>query len=145
MYERILVALKWDPSDEAVVEHAGSLALLAGGHVTLAHVVHSHSRDQTTYLEEQALAYLAQHTGRLAARGVEATASVVAGEPASGITALARKLKADLIVMATHGHGEMRHVLVGSVTEDVIRQGDTPVLLVRPTTCAVSAGRSSTC
>jgi len=132
MYERILVALKWDPSDEAVVEHAGSLALLSGGHVTLAHVVHSHSRDQSAYLEERALTYLSEQTERLAAVGVQATARVVVGEPADGITTLARKLKADLIVMATHGHSEMRHVLVGSVTEDVVRQGDTPVLLVRP-------------
>lgn len=132
MYERILVTLKWDPSDEAVVEHAGSLALLSGGHVTLAHVVHSHSRDQSAYLEERALTYLSEQIERLATVGVQATARVVVGEPADGITTLARKLKADLIVMATHGHSEMRHVLVGSVTEDVVRQGDTPVLLVRP-------------
>lgn len=132
MYERILVPLKEDEGDEAVVEHAGSLALLTGGHVTLMHVVHSHSRDEAAFLETKAHEYLQTWLGRLAARAVPASARVVQGEPAAGITALARELDADLIIMATHGHSEVRHVFVGSVTEDVIRNGDTPVLLVQP-------------
>lgn len=132
MYEQILVPLKWDGSDEAVIEHAGSLARLSGGQVTLLHVVHSHSRDESAYLEEQARDHLAGEAARIVAQGVEVGIRVVTGEPAESITKVAREMGADLIVMATHGHGEMRHVFVGSVTEDVVRQGDTPVLLVRP-------------
>lgn len=132
MYEQILVPLKWDLSDEAVIEHAGSLARLSRGQVTLIHVVHSHSRDESAYLEEQARDHLADEAARIAAQGVRVGIRVVLGEPAESITAVAQEIGADLIVMATHGHSEMRHVFVGSVTEDVIRQSDTPVLLVRP-------------
>jgi nucleotide-binding universal stress UspA family protein len=132
MYQQILVPLKQAEGDEAVVEHAGSLALLTGGRVTLVHVVHSHSRDEAAYLVEQAREYLDRWTDRLAARGVPAATRVVQGEPAAGITTLAQELDADLIIMATHGHSEVRHVFLGSVTEDVIRSSDTPVLLVQP-------------
>ncbi len=132
MYERILVPLKRDHSDEIVVEHAGSLARLTGGSVTLVHVVHSHARDESVYLEKQARDYLATEADGLSARGVSVSTRVITGEPAEAITGVAQELDADLIIMATHGHREMRHVFMGSVTEDVIRNGATPVLLVRP-------------
>jgi len=133
-YERILAPLKQDATDELVVEHVTSLARLTGGRVTLLHVVHSHSRDETVYMEEQAAAYLKRWEARLAGQGVPADSRVVQGEPADAITAIADELRADLIVMATHGHSEVRHVLVGSVTEDVVRNGHAPVLLARPLT-----------
>jgi nucleotide-binding universal stress UspA family protein len=132
MYDRILVPLRGDAADERVVAHAGSLAKLTGGTVTLLRVIHSHSRDEAAFLEDQARAYLATQAERLAAEGVTTEAKVMQNEPAPGIVAAAEELKADLIIMATHGHREMRHVLMGSVTEDVVRNGPAPVLLVRP-------------
>jgi nucleotide-binding universal stress UspA family protein len=132
MYDRILVPLKGDATDEAVVAHAGALAGMSGGRVVLLHVVHSHSRDEAAFLEEQARVYLDGQVVRLAADGVIAEGRVAPGEPAPAIVAVARELGMDLIVMATHGHREMRHVLVGSVTEDVVRSGVVPVLLVKP-------------
>jgi nucleotide-binding universal stress UspA family protein len=132
MYERILVPLKGDESDELVVAHVSALAQMSGGTVTLLRVIHSHSRDETAFAEQQARDYLGGLVARLAAAGVPAQAKVTSGEPAPAIVAAARELDADLIVMATHGHREVRHVLVGSVTEDVVRSGEAPVLLVRP-------------
>jgi nucleotide-binding universal stress UspA family protein len=132
MYQHILVPLKQHPGDEAIVDHAASLALLTGGRVMVAHVVHSHSRDGAAYLEEEARAYLQGWVDRLQARGIDATLHVVQGEPAEAIKGLAGELDADLIIMATHGHSEARHVLVGSVTEDVIRGSNAPVLLMQP-------------
>lgn len=132
MYDRILVPLKGDQTDEAVVAQTGSLAKMSGGKVTLLRVVHSHSRDEATFFEDQARTYLEGQVARLAAAGVPAEGRVASGEPAPSIVAVARELSADLIVMATHGHREMRHVIMGSVTEDVVRTGPVPVLLVRP-------------
>jgi nucleotide-binding universal stress UspA family protein len=132
MYERILVPLKGDATDEAVVAHTASLARLSGGKVTLLRVIHTHSRDEATFMEKEASAYLGAQITRLKAKGVLAAARVMAGEPVQSIVMAARALDADLIVMATHGHREVRHVLVGSVTEGVVRNSPTPVLLVRP-------------
>ena len=66
--------------------------------------------------------------------GIKAIAVVGHGNPAKEIVRIAEEDKVDLIVMATHGHSEVRHVLVGSVTEDVVRNGHAPVLLARPLT-----------
>lgn len=132
MYDCILVPLKGDATDEAVVAHTGSLAAMSGGRVVLLRVVHSHSRDEAAFLEEQSRIYLDGQVAQLASEGVAAEGRVATGEPAPTIVAAARELEADLIVMATHGHREMRHLLMGSVTEDVVRSGIVPVLLVRP-------------
>ena len=132
MYERILVPLKGDSTDKPIVAHAGALARLSGGKVTLLRVIHSHSREESVFFEGQGRAYLEGQVAELAAQGVAAESRVVSGEPAASIVAVARELAAGLTVMATHGHREVRHLLMGSVTEDVVRSSPTPVLLVRP-------------
>jgi nucleotide-binding universal stress UspA family protein len=132
MYERILVPLKEDSTDKTIVAHAGALAGMSGGKVTLLRVIHSHSRDEAAFFEDHARVYLEAQVAGLAAQGVVADSKVVSGEPAASIVAVARELVSDLVVMATHGHSEVRHVLMGSVTEDVVRSSPTPVLLVRP-------------
>ena len=45
----------------------------------------------------------------------------------------AGEFDADLIVVATHGWGGMRDLMVGSIAQQVLRRGSLPVLLVRPT------------
>ncbi|MGE3512349.1 MAG: universal stress protein [Vicinamibacterales bacterium] len=55
-----------------------------------------------------------------------------AGRPHDVLTARARALPADLIVMGTHGRGGFNRVLLGSVTEKVLRSVSCPVLTVPP-------------
>ena len=40
------------------------------------------------------------------------------------------EIGADLIVMGSHGHGSVYNLLVGSVTEGILKAGKCPVLLV---------------
>lgn len=47
------------------------------------------------------------------------------------ITEAARTRKVDLIVIATHGHTGLKHALLGSTTERVVRHAHCPVLVVR--------------
>ena len=47
------------------------------------------------------------------------------------IAEAARTLKVDLIIIATHGHTGLKHVLLGSTTERVVRHAPCPVLVVR--------------
>ena len=56
------------------------------------------------------------------------------GKPAQEIVAAAGELKADLIVIATHGHGGFKHSMLGSTTEKIIRHATCPVLVVREAT-----------
>jgi universal stress protein A len=63
--------------------------------------------------------------------GISYEARVVQGQPAHEIAACAREDGADLIVLSTHGRTGLRHVLVGSVAENVVRYAPCPVLVVR--------------
>lgn len=54
------------------------------------------------------------------------------GSPVREIIHAAEELQADLIVMSTHGRTGLRHVLMGSVAEKVVRFAKCPVLTVKP-------------
>ena len=56
---------------------------------------------------------------------------VVQGDPAYQIAELSAEEDADLIVIATHGRTGWRKVILGSVTEKVIRLAKCPVLSIR--------------
>ena len=56
---------------------------------------------------------------------------VTSSAPAVAIVAYARNARVDLIVVGTHGRGAMKHLLMGSVAERVVRTAPCPVLTVR--------------
>jgi len=53
------------------------------------------------------------------------------GTPFYEIIQFAKETEIDLIIMGTHGRGGLAHVLLGSVTEKVVRKAPCPVLTVR--------------
>src|SRR5215212_7408382 len=55
------------------------------------------------------------------------------GEPAQEIAELARSTNVDIVAMATHGQTGLRHLLMGSVAEQVLRELTIPMLLIRTT------------
>jgi len=57
---------------------------------------------------------------------------IESGQAAPGILKVAADLPADVIVMGTHGIGGFEHLLLGSVTEKVLRKSTCPVLTVPP-------------
>ena len=64
------------------------------------------------------------------------TAVLFSGSAAREIVEHAQNNHIDLIVMGTHGRGGMAHLLLGSVTERVVRTATCPVLTVRGTATA---------
>jgi nucleotide-binding universal stress UspA family protein len=63
---------------------------------------------------------------------VEVHEKVEIGSPATNIIDEAEKQGSDLIVMSTHGRTGLAHVLMGSVTEQVVRNAACPVFSVHP-------------
>ena len=53
------------------------------------------------------------------------------GNPGQEIVKIAKKEKAHLIVMGTHGHGLLGRALMGSVAQNVMTECEIPVLLVK--------------
>jgi nucleotide-binding universal stress UspA family protein len=57
---------------------------------------------------------------------------IVADRPsASHVLEMLDSLGCDLIVMGTHGHSRLKHLLFGSVTEEVVRRARCPVMVVK--------------
>ncbi|MGZ0748263.1 universal stress protein [Haloparvum sp. AD34] len=64
-------------------------------------------------------------------RDIDAVGAIEFGNPDRAILGYAADNDIDLIVMSTHGRSGVGRFLMGSVTEQVIRDGDVPVLAVQ--------------
>lgn len=69
---------------------------------------------------------------RLARPGLAITTTILIGGPATRINQQAVEGGHDLVVMSTHGHGMLTRALVGSVTDEVVRTSEVPVLVIQP-------------
>jgi nucleotide-binding universal stress UspA family protein len=73
---------------------------------------------------------LARWQNEIGQDGIRVTLREASGAVAEEILDQAAAIKADLIVMGTHGHGAMYNLLVGSATKGVLKHATRPVLLV---------------
>jgi nucleotide-binding universal stress UspA family protein len=130
LYRRILVPLG-EAGDAAILEHVARLAELTGAEIVLLRVAHYHTRDSRTAEVAESETLLGEVAPRLAGKGLKVRTVVGHGEVAETILAQADELKADLIVMATHGHGALTRGVLGCVSEGIWRGSSIPVLTVR--------------
>lgn len=72
------------------------------------------------------------------ALGIATDTRVESGPAANAIVACAKTLPADLIVIGTHGVDGFEHLVLGSVTEKVLRKATCPVMTVPPRAHATS-------
>jgi nucleotide-binding universal stress UspA family protein len=63
-------------------------------------------------------------------QGIDATFLVWEGSPGAAILSAAQAEEADLIVVGTRGHGRVGRLLLGSVSDHVVRHATCPVLVV---------------
>ncbi len=137
MYDEILLPTDGSAAAEAAVDHAVRLATAFDGRVHVLSVVEPvpavemdaalvHER-----LREGADRAVDRAVERLDAAGVETTTAVRDGGAHRAILDHAGETEADLVVMGTHGRTGVGRVLLGSVTERVVRRADAPVLSVR--------------
>jgi len=64
--------------------------------------------------------------------GLPATALVMSGSPAQELNRVVREKNIDLAILATHGRTGLRHLVMGSVAEELFRSLPCPVLTVGP-------------
>ena len=140
----ILAPTDFSEHADRAVTAAIELAQTFGAKLTVLHVVEppSYLVDSHAFahqgplllkaMEEQAKRELDELLSRLPGAQVEIARRVVVGVPYQRITESASAERADLIVMATHGRTGLRHLLLGSVAERVVRLASCPVLTLRP-------------
>jgi nucleotide-binding universal stress UspA family protein len=121
--ELALVPLDGSRRNEAALAMVESLAGAPIRGVRLLRILAEGEREPAVY------EYLRSIAKRLQARGLVVTADVQAGDPAEAIREAAKQV--DLVIIATHGRSGLDRLWHGSVAEEVTRQVQTPVLLVR--------------
>lgn len=74
--------------------------------------------------------YMQKHSEELRERGIDVTPLLIQGSTVETILEEMEKLKIDLVVMGSHGHGAFYSLLVESVSIEVIKKTQCPVLIV---------------
>lgn len=138
MYHHILVPLENSPSDEVVLVHVKKLARHHSARISLIHVAHGHMARNQESLNlapsqemQEGRAYLEACRRRLADDDLNVSTHLSWGEPSDEILGYAARIGCDLIAMATHGHGFLADLALGSVSREIRHQTDIPVLLIR--------------
>lgn len=139
---RLLVPVDLSPATDAVLALVRRLAARESAAVVLLHVAAPDPefvgyeagsegvRNQVAHEYREQHRILQSHADALRGAGIDATALLVRGPTAQTILHEATRLAADLVVMATHGHGAVFDLVVGSVSQAVLRGARVPVLLV---------------
>lgn len=138
MYKKILVPLDGSEASEGALPHAQALAKQFGAELELISVVvptmmGDPSMSNVIEKEEvgEETSYLNGKVAELAKAGFKASAKVAEGLITDAILHAQVAEGVDLIVMATHGRSGLKHLLLGSVAESVVRTAKVPVMLVR--------------
>lgn len=146
-YRRILVAIDGSPPAARGLKEAIRLAKADGVQLFILHVVNEFYAfatpeagtvviDIVSVLRRDARKLLAKAQALADRAGVKAKTvmqETIGGAAADAIVREAKKQRADLIVLGTHGRRGVRRLVMGSDAEQVVRTATVPVLLVRQT------------
>ena len=139
----LLLAIDFSESSSAVVDVALELAKRFSATI---HIVHAFDLpiplvtpyevaipeaylDQTRKAAAQKLAAV---VGQVTAQDVRVESHLAESPAASAIARTAEEVGADLVVMGTHGHTGIKHLVLGSVAERTMRLAPCSVLVVKP-------------
>lgn len=140
MFTHLLVPLDGSTLAEAALPAARNLAEVFGAKVTLIHIIERnapsavHGERHLTNRDD-ALAYLVQVAQRAFPDSMNIETHVHTEDVekvAPSIVEHSHELGVDLTVLTTHGKGNVRGALFGSIAQRVISMDTTPVLVIRP-------------
>jgi universal stress protein A len=137
--KRILVPIDYSECATKALRYAIPLAQQHGATIDLLHVISSPAYGYGEYgtiaLEPAPVPGSKKALQKLAETEIPAevpfTTEVRTGAAHLEISQFAQSEAADLIVISTHGYTGLKHVLLGSVAEHVVRHAPCPVLVVR--------------
>lgn len=142
--KRILLATDFSENAAYAMPYARDLALTFGAQVDIVHVhqppvytgafVYGSIDVPAGYADEirKVLYARLQEQRNKLGTDIEATTALLEGVPFKELIRHAIENNVDLIVMSTHGHTGLKHVLLGSTAERVVREAPCPVMTVRP-------------
>jgi nucleotide-binding universal stress UspA family protein len=139
--DHILAPVDFSLNSRKAVTYATAFAKQFGASITFLHVIQvnyaygefgaidftSIEREMRAGAEKELRALVDAAT----AAGLKAESLIREGSPAKVIADVADEQQTDLVVIATHGYTGLKHVLMGSIAEQVVRYAPCPVLVVR--------------
>jgi len=141
--KKIVVLIDFSQTSAQALPYAAALAERFGAEIILLHVIAPVPLPLPFYVPRK----LQESAGRVAELAMDVQLSrlseeafddempsrtlVRAGVPSDEITKAARSQGADLIILTTHGYTGLKHALLGSTAERVVRNAACPVLVVR--------------
>jgi nucleotide-binding universal stress UspA family protein len=143
-YKRILVPVDGGPTSAKGLKEALKLARESGSKLCLLHVVEAYAAfmgpeggvnigpilDALKAGGRKTLARVERSARAAGAKPQTVLVEDVGGRVADAIVAQAKRWRADLIVMGTHGRRGVQRALLGSDAELVVRYSPVPVLLI---------------
>lgn len=130
MRTHLLVPVDFSEPSKKLVDDLSHFRYYGSSKLTLLHVLESRffpgdKKEERAYRRR----LLEEMQGDLEAQGWQVDSRLEEGRPGSKITAVARKVDADLIALANRGHAAVSEVVLGSVAAEVLERADLPVFL----------------
>lgn len=142
-YRKICCPVDFSEASRLAMHEAADLARRLGAELVLVHVTHPVSAPgaepvlapPARHGEEdpdapQLLTAWAREAEALAGRAVQTR--LASGRAGPEILRYAREGRFDLLVVGSHGRTGFKHLVLGSVAEELVRGAPCPVLVVRP-------------
>jgi nucleotide-binding universal stress UspA family protein len=142
--KQILCPVDFSDFSDYAMRYAALLALKFEAHLTLLHVVAPilvplpgdalappMRQADLADIADACRERLTRIAGDFAEKGIAVACQVTSGVPYLEIIRVAEELRADMIVMGTHGRSGLVHLMIGSVAERVVRKAPCAVLTVK--------------
>jgi nucleotide-binding universal stress UspA family protein len=138
----ILVAIDLSSASQKILDKAKTLALALPAKLCLLHVVEDdpdlldHELDSQGTSDQDAQEFPPEHkdlqkkVDELRKSGIDTKGLLTQGSVVDVILQKSKDLEIDIIIVGTHGHGGVHHMIFGSVSEGVLRNATCPVLVI---------------
>jgi nucleotide-binding universal stress UspA family protein len=145
--KKVLIAMDYNPTAKKVAEDGFAMAKAMGAEVTLLHVSVSPAMYSTGYADmgvwqldtlnaletveiqnEASRNFLEKAKRHLASKSIKTI--LKEGDFATMILEAATEIKADCIVMGSHSQKWLENIVMGSVTEEVLRKSTIPMYII---------------
>ncbi len=127
----VLLATDGKPHSQKAIDYALGYAFRYNAELFNVFVVSPKPGEEQEKAIKAGMAVLEDIKKKAADKGVNATGLLEAGSPYETILAAAERVKADVIVVGTSGKTVIDRVLIGSVSEYIVRNAGCTVIVVK--------------
>ena len=129
--KNLLLATDGKPHSDKAIRYAIELAKLTSSKLFIIYVVSPKNEAERKDLTKEGMDRLQALKERAAESGVETSTLLEGGSPYQTILTAAERIKAGAIIVGTSGKSSLDRVLIGSVSEYVVRNSGFTVIVVK--------------